>query len=135
MSLPVFDALVIGAGPAGCAAAIALRVFGRRVAILERERQPPIKVGEHIRPEAIAELAGLQLSSAGRTSVPCRRAAGFARLGVPRSCASETTCSTARGSSWNVARHALESELAQRSVACGATLMRGRLTTETASRP
>jgi len=45
-----WDAVVVGAGPAGCAAARILAEKGRRVLILERETFPRYKVGESLIP-------------------------------------------------------------------------------------
>jgi len=45
-----FDAIVIGAGPAGCAAAAILAEHGRSVAILEKQPFPRYKVGESLIP-------------------------------------------------------------------------------------
>ena len=45
-----YDALVIGAGPAGTAAATVLAKHGRRVAIVEKERLPRYRVGESMIP-------------------------------------------------------------------------------------
>ena len=45
-----YDALVIGAGPAGCSAAAVLAERGRRVLIVERERFPRYRVGESLIP-------------------------------------------------------------------------------------
>ncbi|MDH3583398.1 MAG: tryptophan 7-halogenase [Phycisphaerae bacterium] len=45
-----YDALVIGAGPAGCSAATILAEKGRRVMILEKEPFPRYKVGESLIP-------------------------------------------------------------------------------------
>lgn len=45
-----FDVIVIGAGPAGSAAATVLADFGRRVALLEKSRFPRYKVGESMIP-------------------------------------------------------------------------------------
>jgi flavin-dependent dehydrogenase len=55
-----FDLLVIGAGPAGCAAAIAGSGFGLRVAIADRG-QPRSRVPESLHPGALDLLAGLGL--------------------------------------------------------------------------
>ena len=120
----MLDALVVGAGPAGCAAAIALRAVGRRVVVLERERQPSLKIGEHIRPEALAELDGLQLPAEGRAAY-LQESAGIRVAWGSAELRERDYLFDHRGSAWNVARQALESELAQRSVECGATLMRG----------
>jgi len=43
-----FDAAVIGAGPAGCAAAIELAARGRSVVLFERERFPRFHIGESL---------------------------------------------------------------------------------------
>lgn len=45
-----FDVLVIGAGPAGCAAALRLRQLGYRVAIVERYAFPRKQIGESLSP-------------------------------------------------------------------------------------
>jgi len=45
-----FDAVVIGAGPAGCSAAAVLAEGGRRVLIVERESFPRYRVGESLIP-------------------------------------------------------------------------------------
>jgi geranylgeranyl reductase family protein len=42
--LPSFDALVVGAGPGGAAAAIALAEGGARVLVVERDRVPRVKI-------------------------------------------------------------------------------------------
>ncbi len=44
------DVLIIGAGPAGCAAATVLAQLGRRPLILEKERLPRYVVGESLLP-------------------------------------------------------------------------------------
>jgi flavin-dependent dehydrogenase len=48
--MQTFDAIVIGAGPAGTSAAAVLAERGRRVALLEREAFPRYKVGESLIP-------------------------------------------------------------------------------------
>ena len=45
-----FDVAVVGAGPAGCAAAAILAEKGRRVALIEREARPSYRVGESLIP-------------------------------------------------------------------------------------
>lgn len=55
-----FDALVIGGGPAGSSAAIALASHGWRVALIERQSFPRDKLcGEFISPEGLGDLAHL----------------------------------------------------------------------------
>jgi flavin-dependent dehydrogenase len=69
------DVLVIGGGPAGLAAAIALRLQGMRVAVADA-RQPPIDkaCGEGILPAGIEALR--------RLGVPLRAADGFPFRGI-----------------------------------------------------
>ena len=65
------DAVIVGGGPAGCAAAITLARGGARVLLLERERGPSHKVcGEFLSGEALAELAPLGIDLEGAGAVP-----------------------------------------------------------------
>ncbi len=60
-----FDAIIVGAGPAGCAAAILLSRAGWHVALVERQRYPRRKVcGECIAASNLALLDGLGLGGA-----------------------------------------------------------------------
>src|SRR5512143_4142692 len=59
------DALVVGAGPAGCAAAIRLAHAGRRVLLLDKSAAPPLKVcGEYLSPGCLHLLARLGVREA-----------------------------------------------------------------------
>ncbi len=50
MLLKCFDVVVVGAGPAGCAAAISCAQRGLRVALIERQRFPRFRPGESLHP-------------------------------------------------------------------------------------
>lgn len=50
MSNATYDVLILGAGPAGCAAATVLAEHGRRVLLVEREEFPRYRVGESLIP-------------------------------------------------------------------------------------
>ena len=88
-----FDVAVVGGGPAGSCAAIALGRLGFSVVVLERDRFPRHKVcGEFLSPEAIDDLdalgAGGRVRSAGRDhrprSVLLRRRRRPVELPLPR---------------------------------------------------
>src|SRR5260370_29986794 len=55
------DALIIGAGPAGCAAAYLLAQRGHRVLVLEREKFPRYHIGESLIPFTYGPLERLGL--------------------------------------------------------------------------
>ncbi len=91
------DPLIVGAGPAGTAAAIALARAGHRPLLLERDRTPRDPVcGGFIGPDALASLARLGLDPAtlgARPITTLRLAAGqrtaevalpFAAMGLSR---------------------------------------------------
>ncbi|MGG5809138.1 NAD(P)/FAD-dependent oxidoreductase [Falsiroseomonas sp. CW058] len=107
MSRPV----ILGAGPAGCAAAIALARAGRRPLLLEREARPAEKVcGEFLAADAAAAIAALGLDLPALGAVPIARgvmAAGhrraamdlpFAAWGLPRATLDATLLALARES-------------------------------------
>ena len=54
-----YDAIVVGGGPAGSAAATVLAMNGRRVAVLEREKFPRYHIGESMIPFCYFTLARL----------------------------------------------------------------------------
>jgi flavin-dependent dehydrogenase len=82
------QALILGGGPAGCAAAIELARAGRSVMLLERESQPRHKVcGEFLSAESLALLQHLGVDPAQHNAVPIhsmrlasRRSVASARL-------------------------------------------------------
>ena len=63
-----WDVIVVGAGPAGCSAAIVLAELGRDVLVLERERFPRYHIGESLIPFTCEPLRRLGLIDAMRKS-------------------------------------------------------------------
>jgi len=63
-----YDVLIIGAGPAGCAAASILCEHGRRVLVLEREKFPRYHIGESLLPFTFHPLKRLGLIDKMRQS-------------------------------------------------------------------
>ena len=112
------EVAVIGAGPAGCAAAIGLARGGCRVLLLDRQPTPRESVcGEFLGPAAVIALAGLGLDPASLGAVPLRRArigwgareAGFA-LPFP---------------AWALPRQVLDGALRDAAAAAGVALRPG----------
>src|ERR1041385_6433333 len=63
-----YEALIIGAGPAGSAAAATLAEHGRRVLVLEREKFPRYHIGESLLPFTFQPLQRLGLIEKMRQS-------------------------------------------------------------------
>lgn len=113
------DALVLGGGPAGSAAAIALARAGARVTVIEREAGPREKVcGEFLGPDAARLLDGLGLSLPALGALPI----GRARLAAGGRDAGWALPFAA----WSLPRAVLDEALLARAAALGARVLRGR---------
>src|SRR5881394_1420406 len=66
--MPDFEAIVIGAGPAGSAASAILQEHGHRVLVLEREKFPRYHIGESLLPFTFYPLQRLGLVERMRQS-------------------------------------------------------------------
>src|SRR6476661_5352694 len=73
MSQPEHDVLIIGAGPAGSAAAAVLAEHGRRALVLEREKFPRYHIGESLLPFTFQPLQRLGLIEKMRGSAFVRK--------------------------------------------------------------
>lgn len=118
MSAPV-DVAIVGGGPAGCAAAIALARLGRRVLLVERSRYDRVRIGETLPPRARPLLAALglpaQLQDEGHLPAP----------GIVSAWGSaEPYCNdfivNPYGSGWHLDRSRFDRMLAGRARDCGA---------------
>lgn len=110
--------VIIGGGPAGCAAAIDLARTGARPLLLERDPVATEKVcGEFLAEDAARLLARLGLDLPGLGAVPIRRAL----LGAGRH-ATELALPFA---AWGLPRAILDAALLEAAAAAGAELRRG----------
>lgn len=115
---PVVGTVVIGAGPAGCACAIALAEAGRDVLLLERQPEAVESVcGEFLGPDAVAALARLGLSPASLGAAPV----GRMRWGIGR----HEVAAALPFAAWALPRRTLDAALRARAMASGAQLRAG----------
>ena len=106
-----WDAIVVGAGPAGAATAIRLARGGRRVLLVDRGRMPRPKVcGACLSPRGVAEVGALMAGADGRVGVPL---AAVRLVAAGR----RTTIPMQGGVVWS--REALDTTLVRTAIAAG----------------
>ena len=114
--MTAWDALVVGAGPAGSAAAAVLASRGARVLLVEKDRFPREKVcGEFLAGEALASIDRLGAREALEAASPERIERGSLHLAGGAS-----VCFQLPSPALGVSRRALDALLAERAEALGA---------------
>jgi geranylgeranyl reductase family protein len=117
-----YDAIVVGAGPAGSAAAYHLAAAGRQVLLLEVARMPRDKsCGDVLTARAVRLLAEMGVTAALPRTLPIRGARVHMRGHAPREFAYATADGDQR-SGLVVPRRVLDAALCDRAVAAGARL-------------
>jgi len=114
----IFDAMVVGGGLAGSAAAVLLARAGCKTLLIEKESKPQHKVcGEFLSHEALSHLRGLGVDVAALGAVPITAVRLAGRLGV-----SETPLPFA---AMSLTRRSLDEELMRLAEGAGACVQRG----------
>lgn len=125
-----YDAIVIGAGPAGSSAAAALAARGHHALLVEQNWLPRHKVcGEFLSPEAQGTLTRLGLSAALRRAQPV--ALHHVELIAPDGSRLHRPLP---GPAWGISRYVMDAALAEAAEAQGATLTTGTTVTRTTFR-
>ncbi|WP_372524305.1 NAD(P)/FAD-dependent oxidoreductase [Piscinibacter sp.] len=118
-----FDVAIIGAGPAGCATALALRRLGRSCLVVERSHPTQVRIGETLPPAARRPLAALGawdsfLAAAHLPSVAIRSTWGSAET------RERDFIFDPYGNGWHLDRGRFDAMLAEQAQAAGADLRR-----------
>lgn len=118
------DVLVLGGGPAGCAAAVALRRAGLSAAVVEREREPRARPGESLAPSARRPLEALGLWEAFRADGHAPAQGQRALWGAPVAREGHFMRDP-DGSGWHLDRARFEALLRRAAERAGASLLAG----------
>jgi menaquinone-9 beta-reductase len=121
----MYDAIIIGAGLAGCSTAIQLAQQGHRVLLLEQQQYPTHKLcGEFLSVEVISIFERLGILDAVRSAgaVPIRHAS-------VSTCTGQSFRSDLPGTALGLSRYRLDSILMQQAEAVGATCKDGTAVT------
>ena len=124
MTHPRIDFLVVGGGPAGSVAAMALAAAGREVVVLERTEYVGARLGETLPPAANPALARLGLADTSR-SAPHLRCPGIVSCWGCEEPAINDFLFDPDGDGWHVDRAAFDAVLARQAAAAGACVLVG----------
>jgi flavin-dependent dehydrogenase len=124
MTSVMSDAVIVGAGPAGLATAIALRAHGLSVCVVERETRPRARIGETVPGDLGRALNALGAWDAF-LSTPHLVSAGNASAWGTTHLARRDAFSEALGGGWHIDRARFELLLDQRARGAGASVRRG----------
>ncbi len=114
------DAIILGGGPAGSAAAIELALAGRRVALIERSTAPHDKVcGDFLSAEALSSLNNLGLNLSALGAVPIHNVRFAGSLGI--------SSATLPFAAQSLTRRTLDEALLERATAARALVLRGHI--------
>ncbi len=130
--MTVHDVAVIGAGPAGLAAALTLAEGGVRVVVLERSESFRDTPGEHLGPAALPVLARLGWTPRAPGAVPLSAIVSHWRAGPP---VRQEALFDPYGLGFAIERATLLSDLAARAGAAGAALRFGSTARGISGRP
>jgi len=115
------EVIVVGAGPAGTAAAIRLRQHGVTVSVLERSMGPRARVGESVPADIRAPLAELGAWPAFCVQGHLESRGAASAWETPSLRRSDAWCSPL-GGGWHLDRRAFESMLVQQAARAGAEI-------------
>lgn len=122
----MYDVLIVGAGPAGAAAAVGLSASGHRVAVVERERLPrPKPCGELVTPRAVERLQALGVDAVALGHRIERVRLTFTDPDRPTRPNSTSTAWPDGATAAVVPREVLDATLVDRATAVGAVLLDG----------
>ena len=120
----IFDAAVVGAGPAGSATALALARRGWRVALLERTRFEQPRIGESLAPNVQEPLRALGLWPAFMALAPLP-SWGTVSVWGDAVAQSHSHLHNPYGCGWHVDRRAFDRMLADAAAVAGAHVVEG----------
>jgi flavin-dependent dehydrogenase len=119
-----YDAIIVGAGPAGSSAAIRLARRGWRVALIERSRFDAVRIGESLAPGVQGELSALGAwdDFLALGPLPCWGTRGLWGTEQPQL---HSHIATPYGCGWQVDRRAFDETLARAAARAGVRVLLG----------
>jgi len=118
------DVALLGGGPAGCAAALALARHGFSTALLERSRYDNVRVGETLPPEVRFLLQGLGVWDQFVRHVPCA-SPGIRYVWGQKDVHDSNSIFNPYGTSWHIDRGRFDAMLARTAENSGTYLFTG----------